>query len=737
MQRSLPAFDPVDVVVLVRKGCTDVRDCLRSVLDHRGQALGRLLVLDASGESSVAPEHLKVLGGAASRLETIPGSPRVNFAALVNLGLGESRADTVVMSASCRVYPGWLEELRAAAWLEERTVCVSPVSLGAAQHTVTEREREDQRRLGALAIRDACASLPRTITIPIVDPACVYFKRTLRLAVGALDETLNSPEAVLADWTMRAQRLGFMAKRANRVFMGQVAGNTESLPERGENHNEVADRHPQLAAQVRRFRGSFDDRVAEHAVRLASGERIRVALDLRHLPPVAVGTRTLGICLTQALFERPEIDLTILVREPGNAQGLPGRIVLERDWADDVQVIHRPAQVGESRDLNLQIRSSAHIIITYLDLIAYRTPLVFPTDKDYEDYRVTSNLSAMTAQRLVAMSENAAWEISAEFGIPREEVPVVTLGVESERFAERKPNDSAILRGMHLPSRFLLSVATDFHHKNLEALIQAHDLLRERLGDQTPVLLLVGNRHGGRSAFYPSSRSGEERVHFLGSVTDDQLRVLYQNATALVYPSLYEGFGLPPLEAMAAGTPVIAMPVSSVPEVAGTAACYPDDLSIGALARAMERIAGDAAYREELIARGRAQVARYRWDRMAEEMVEVYRSAILYPSHRSLELRRQLADTAIGWSRQWAPVHWNDPLNPTFPAAAAPGIKASWYQLKHAVRNRIKREIRRLPLVAPAPTDRGRLIPIPKFQAVARSRSAPREENSVNSRDSA
>src|SRR5262249_20162898 len=139
-------------------------------------------------------------------------------------------------------------------------------------------------------------------------------------------------------------------------------------------------------------------------------------------------------------------------------------------------------------------------------------------------------------------------------------------------------------------------------------------------------------------------------IFYVGSLSADELRVVYQNALALVFPSLYEGFGLPPLEAMAAGTPVIANQFSSIPEVAGDAVLYPDGLSSAALARAMERIAASAALRAELRDRGLKRALEFRWETTARAVLQTYRSAVLHPSERSLHARQLLREAILHWS---------------------------------------------------------------------------------------
>ena len=160
---------------------------------------------------------------------------------------------------------------------------------------------------------------------------------------------------------------------------------------------------------------------------------------------------------------------------------------------------------------------------------------------------------------------------------------------------------------------FFFSIATDFPAQELAQLTRrlcdaARPMARTA---EPPAWSSPATPRGARTDFYPTCSNRQALpagVTFLGPVSRDQLRVLYQRAMALVFPSLYEGFGLPPLEAMAAGTPVIAMPISAVPEVGGDAVLYPDGLSVSALAGRWNRVATDAGLRENCGDRGRKRV---------------------------------------------------------------------------------------------------------------------------------
>jgi glycosyltransferase involved in cell wall biosynthesis len=162
-------------------------------------------------------------------------------------------------------------------------------------------------------------------------------------------------------------------------------------------------------------------------------------------------------------------------------------------------------------------------------------------------------------------------------------------------------------------------------HKNLVRLIEAFSELRT--GELEDLKLLI---IGDEISKLPALRHAVHRhklhkhVRFLGYVPDDQLTVLYRLAAVFVFPSLYEGFGLPPLEAMASGTPVITSNASSLPEVVGDAAFLIDPYQAEAIASAMERVLNDAGLRDDLRARGLRRAREFSWDTTARRVRAIY-----------------------------------------------------------------------------------------------------------------
>jgi glycosyltransferase involved in cell wall biosynthesis len=174
--------------------------------------------------------------------------------------------------------------------------------------------------------------------------------------------------------------------------------------------------------------------------------------------------------------------------------------------------------------------------------------------------------------------------------------------------------------------RFVLYAGNIKPHKNLERLIAAFGLLRQRPGIEDVKLLIIGDE----IARYPSLRRAVEAagvrqdVRFFGFVPERTLAALYRMAAVFAFPSLYEGFGLPPLEAMACGTPVVTSRVSSLPEVVGDAAVLVDPTSVEEIADGIERVLTDGALRAELVARGRARARSFSWERSVQAIHESY-----------------------------------------------------------------------------------------------------------------
>ena len=197
--------------------------------------------------------------------------------------------------------------------------------------------------------------------------------------------------------------------------------------------------------------------------------------------------------------------------------------------------------------------------------------------------------------------------------MPPDKVAVIYSGVDP-RFRPHSPDEIAAAKDrLKLPKRYVLCVGSLEPRKNLARLLQAWRRIQPRLEGLS--LLLVGAQGSVfRDAGFAEPPPG---VHLAGYLGDDALPAVYAAAELFVYPSLYEGFGLPIIEAMASGVPVLTSSVTALPEVAGDAAALVDPLDIEAIGAGIERLAADSEARQQLRAKGLAHVAKFSWDQTA------------------------------------------------------------------------------------------------------------------------
>lgn len=238
-------------------------------------------------------------------------------------------------------------------------------------------------------------------------------------------------------------------------------------------------------------------------------------------------------------------------------------------------------------------------------------------------YRALFRHLARRAVRLLTVSRFSQGRLAQHLGLPPQAIGVLPNGCEH---LDDVVADTGVLQRLGLVGQpFFLAVGSDNPTKNLDRLRQAHRLLPAA---QRPRLVMVGGGQAQVFAAAGATGAGEpaEGVIQAGPCQDAELKALYQHALALVFPSLYEGFGLPPLEAMRCGCPVIAGRAAALPEVCGEAAWLVDPLDVNALAQAMARLASDAAERQRWRERGLAHAQHWRWSDAAGALLAEVRA---------------------------------------------------------------------------------------------------------------
>jgi glycosyltransferase involved in cell wall biosynthesis len=289
-------------------------------------------------------------------------------------------------------------------------------------------------------------------------------------------------------------------------------------------------------------------------------------------------------------------------------------------WTGPLDLFHAPDFVLPP------VRPGTRTIVTIHDLSFLREPeTVMPGMMAHLNQWVP--LSVKRADHVVTVSAATRQDLIELYQTPPEKISVLYHGVTPDFKPVKNVEKLTAVRQKYGlgDCPFILSVGTLQPRKNYRRLIQALAKL-----DPVPLLVIVGSKGWNyEDVFSEVTRQGlTGRVHFPGFVADADLPTLYSAASLFVYPSLYEGFGLPVLEAMACGTPVVASNRSALPEVVGEAGLLVDAKDVAALAAAVSRLLGDATLSQQLAQAGQAQAAHFTWPKMALELVNLYQQIL-------------------------------------------------------------------------------------------------------------
>jgi glycosyltransferase involved in cell wall biosynthesis len=341
---------------------------------------------------------------------------------------------------------------------------------------------------------------------------------------------------------------------------------------------------------------------------------ITVAIDAEHTRQTSAGTARASTSLIEALGQRDDIRPVALGGGPLLERGsLRKRLATARQellwypWLGRRRAAAAGADIYHCPTLRAPLtRGKPPLVVTVHDLV----PVLFPeTMTPWSRLYTRATLRhVLGAADIVTASSNAtANDLVSLLGVSADRLRVVWLGVDRIFFSapEREPDSDR---------PYVLFVGTPEPRKNLGRLVEAMELLRSR--GYPHRLVIAGGTGWGRV------RVDSSAVELAGRVSDGRLLELYANSACLALPSLSEGFGFPALEAMAAGTPVVAGARGSLPEIVGNAGVLIDPYDVSAIASGIERAISD---RENLIIAGRARAARFSWTKTAESMAAVYR----------------------------------------------------------------------------------------------------------------
>jgi glycosyltransferase involved in cell wall biosynthesis len=342
---------------------------------------------------------------------------------------------------------------------------------------------------------------------------------------------------------------------------------------------------------------------------------VRIGIDARLIGPFGIGSYIRGLLGALAGMEGDE---QYVVFVPTSKRSLiPPRFETIIADVPPNTLFELPRLGSLVRRARIDLLHSPHFVIpataipavtTLFDVIPFHYPLPNPIAAPYIAFMMQR--AADKAKRVITISHAAKRDIIESIDCEPEKILAIHIGVDDLYFRDAGPRD--------LGPRYFLFVGNGAKHKNIATLLQAFAIVHQRHPDLR--LVLAGGKH--------ERHRGVPGVIVPGFVPEEDLVTLFRDAIAVVMPSFMEGFGLPPLEGMAVGTPAITSTADALMEVTGDAALHVDPRSPAELAAAMERMAGDPALRARLADAGRERARLFRWSRCAELTREVYREVL-------------------------------------------------------------------------------------------------------------
>jgi glycosyltransferase involved in cell wall biosynthesis len=308
-------------------------------------------------------------------------------------------------------------------------------------------------------------------------------------------------------------------------------------------------------------------------------------------------------------------------------------------WREKLDLMHFP-------HFNVPLLTPGKFVVTIHDLILTHFPTRRATTLSPFIYRLKSLAYRLVifgaikrSKKIITVSEFTKADLETQFKVPGDKIVVTYEGVANlakgrDSLFVAKLDKQETLKQYHIANNFLLYVGNAYPHKNLETLLHVFAKLLVRKPDLR--LVLIGKEDYFYNRVHEIARAlnlwQKENINspviFPGYVSDAQLEILYSEARAYIFPSLYEGFGLPPLEAMARSCPVVSSNRASLPEILGSAALYFDPENEADILEKIWQILHDETLRNSLVERGREQVKKYSWWRCADQTLKVYQQIL-------------------------------------------------------------------------------------------------------------
>jgi glycosyltransferase involved in cell wall biosynthesis len=646
----------VDVIVPIYNAFEDTQKCIESLLSLTAGVAYRIIIINDKSTDPRITYYLEYLKQKRySDIIIITNEGNIGFIKTVNKGIRLSKKnDVVILNSDTIVTYNWLKKLKECAYLDKKVATVTPLSNNATICSVPNFDQYNDVPRGytiqefALLIENVSNDLGiKCSKIPVGIGFCLYIKREVINEIGFYDEIFGRGYNEENDFCMRAYERGYyhVVDLSTYIYhKGKASFMSDQAILEEKNSKLLLQRYPYYMDLVRDFTGRNPLKIVQKSIKSRiMPERdapIRIGLDAQLLARNRkTGSEVYISTLLENILKIDKNSLYVAFTSANtidslyytNNKFMRKHVTDSRDIlldSESIDVFHRPIQCFSIYDLLILLKSKRSVI-TILDLILYHYPSYFNSPQEALHYKRLMRLSALVANRIIAISEHGKKDIVQNLGIPETKVDVIYLGVDTNKF--KKIDNEYELKNFkkryNIRRNFILYIGTDFPHKNHENLILAYKKLIERIDDVDLILAGPSTSTARRRNIEAAIHDITDRVIILDYVDDDDIVYLYNSAKLFVYPSLYEGFGLPLLEAMACGVPIVASEATSIPEVVGDAAVLVDSRNVEALCEGMHKVLTDEALRNRLVKEGLKRIKSFKWQETVKKTRDTYERA--------------------------------------------------------------------------------------------------------------
>jgi len=358
---------------------------------------------------------------------------------------------------------------------------------------------------------------------------------------------------------------------------------------------------------------------------------MRVAIDIQTMLGQPTGFGFYVSNLVRALQKKSGSDLELVLIKPGNENDFstPQRFIWDqftfprKAREQKIDLIHQPC-------FSVPLFYKGPVVVTIHDIIS----ILFPQTIKFASWIFYSKwrpFSYRKAKRIITISESTKKDIIRVLNIPEEKIRVIPLSYDERYLSKINANGiNKIKKKYSLTDNYILHVGTLEPRKNLEFLIDVFSQVIKIINDQTLSLVIAGKKGWYYEGLFSLVKKLglDKRIIFTGYISEQDKAAIYQGAKLFVFPSIYEGFGLPPLEAMASGVPVISSNTSSMGEVVGEAGILISPYNKTKWIKELSRTLQDEKLMEEMKQKNLQQIKKFSWDKTAKATIDVYKEAI-------------------------------------------------------------------------------------------------------------